>query len=134
MSKRNYTQYSNSKKNNPTAAVEDVTTVTPVDETLEIKMEPVVETQAEVATPAINVVKETVETKPLPKTVTGIVANCAKLNVRSTPISSADIVTVLPVDTEVEVDVKGSTPNWLRVTTATGIEGYCMRQFVNATL
>lgn len=143
MSKHNYTQYSNNKKNYTPAEAEKVEAATPVDEVVtpdEVKMESAVKVEqtepiAEPApTPEVKLVKETVETKPLPKTVTGTVANCVKLNVRSAPISSADIVTVIPVDTEVEINIKRSTSSWLKVTTASGIEGYCMRQFVNATL
>lgn len=136
MSKRNYTQYSNNNGNkkkpietsleNPEIVDQDVITeveapVTP----LEIKMEPA---------PAVDLVAETVETKPIPKTVTGIIANCAKLNIRAAAKADAEILTVLTVGTEVKIDAKKSNRDWFKVCTAAGIEGYCMRKFVNATL
>lgn len=112
MSKHNYSQYSNKKKT-PAAPKETVS-------------------KPEVETPAI--VQETVSTVTLPETVKGVVYDCAKLNVRAEPNTIADIVTVLPVGSEVEITTNKSDNEWLYVCTAIGIEGYCMRKFVKANL
>lgn len=81
-----------------------------------------------------KMVDETVETKALPAMVEGHVAGCAKLNVRADASLFADVVCVLDVMSEIMIDVNKSTKDWLYVCTATGIEGYCMRKFVDARL
>ena len=112
MSKHNYSQYS-SKKNSAPAVSDNIATMTPVE---------------------IELVHETVETAPIPETVSGVVVNCAKLNVRSEPSLEADVVYVLGAMSEIEIDVSKSTDDWFYICTASGIEGYCMRQFVDAYL
>lgn len=123
MSKHNYSQYSNKK---------------PVEHMAEsVVTEPIVEpefTATPVAPVEPVVVEETVETVTLPKTVHGVVANCSKLNVRENATMSSNIVCVLDAATEIEVNVARSTGDWLYICTAAGIEGYCMRKFVNANL
>lgn len=88
----------------------------------------------EETTPDIQplLVNETVETAPLPKTVTGVVANCSKLNVRAEPNLFADVVAVLDADTEIKINAAQSNRDWFKIYTAIGVEGYCMRRFVNA--
>lgn len=126
MSKHNYTQYSNKNHNNSNNqhAVEDAKTpeVAPVAES------------TPVATPEVKLVNETVETKVLPETVSGMVVGCAKLNVRAEASLFADIVCVLNAQSEIEIDVNKSNKDWFYICTATGIEGYCMRKFVEAHL
>ena len=124
MSKHNYSQYS--KKNNE--VVEEV-----IEETVENVVEETVVTpevnEPEVAqTPAVPEVEEE------PKTVTGTVVNCAKLNVRANPSVTANVVCVLNAASEVEINVEKSNKEWFSVCTITGVEGYCMRKFVEASL
>lgn len=126
MSKHNYSQYSN-KKNR---ADEGKTTVKRdnfliIDDLVEA---PVVEA------PEIKMVVETADTVALPKMITGFVSDCAKLNVRVEPSADADVICVLNNATEVEINLDNSTNEWFSVCTAAGIEGYCMRKFVNAKL
>lgn len=129
MSKHNYTQYSNNKnQKNEFNAVEEVTSIVPEVAPVE---EPVVVVNE---APEIAVVEETVETVTLPETVVGVIANCSKLNVRTAPVANAEVVSVLDVNTEVEIDVANSTDEWFCVCTAAGIDGYCMKKFVNANL
>lgn len=105
----NYTQYSNKKKDERKIEIEDK--------------------------PArVEFIPETVDTVTLPNTVEGIVINCGKLNVRANPDIDSDIVTVLNAMSEIEINVNESTGEWFKVCTATGIEGYCMREFVDAYL
>lgn len=109
-SKHNYSQYS--KKTAP---------IVPPSSTLEVKMEP-------------ELVKETVDTVSLPKNVHGVVVNCSKLNIREEPTVESNVVCVLDVKSEIEIDVTKSDNEWFKVYTVTGIEGYCMRKFVDARL
>lgn len=57
----------------------------------------------------------------------GTVVNCVKLNVRSKPSSTADIVTVLDVNTKVFVDVSKASGDWYYIFTTTGVSGYCLK-------
>lgn len=129
MSKHNYTQYSNKKNHNEegksTVKQEEFLIIDDLVET------PVVEA---IETPEVKMVVETVETVTLPKIVNGFVANCTKLNVRVQPAADADVVCVLDNGTEIEINVNNSTDEWFSICTAAGIEGYCMRKFVNAKL
>jgi hypothetical protein len=84
--------------------------------------------------PGVDLANETVETKSLPEMVEGVVSGCAKLNVRSDASLFADVVCTLDVMSEIMIDVNKSTKDWLYVCTATGIEGYCMKKFVDARL
>ena len=118
MSKRNYSNYS--KK----------TEETPVEETVVVAEAIVVENEA----PEIKMVEETVETVAVPETVKGTVANCSKLNVREKAKLNAEIVTIINAGAQVTIDVAKSTKDWFCVTTATGINGFCMKKFVNAKL
>lgn len=111
MAKHNYTQYS--KKNNVVENTEKV---------------------VETTIPEVELVEETVETVTLPKTVEGVVVNCAKLNVREEASLDSDVVAVLDAMSEIEINVNESTSEWFKICTATGIEGYCMRKFVDAYL
>jgi SH3-like domain-containing protein len=97
-----------------------------------VDMRPVV--TAEVRPDEVKMVVETVDTATLPKTVKGVVAHCTKLNVRSEPSITAEVVCVLDARSEVKIDVSKSTSEWLSVCTASGAEGYCMREFVDARL
>lgn len=112
----NYSKYSNKKTNEQSGEVKmgSATAVEPV-------VRPVL-------------VEEAVETVELPKTVKGVVVDCMKLNVRANPKTNADVLCVLNVGSEMEIDVAGSTDEWFRVNTAAGVDGYCMRKFVNAKL
>lgn len=130
MSNHNYSQYSNNKKyKNPnhTRETAPVASAAPVAR--------IVESATEVTKPVVETVVpmvETVETVTLPKTVEGVVTGCAKLNVRAEPSVTADVVCVLNAMSEIEIDVDKSTFEWFHICTASGIEGYCMRKFVEA--
>ena len=122
MSRHNYSQYS--KQNNQTAEVEIGVTDVVIEN---------VEPQVDVVEETVGTV-ETVETVSQPEKVIGVVANCSKLNVRATPDATAEVVCVIDVNSEVEIDVEKTTLDWVSVCTTTGIEGYCMRKFIEANL
>lgn len=66
------------------------------------------------------------------KTIIGIVSNCTKLNVRENPTKAGEVKCVLNEGTEVIIDIEKSTDTWYYVTIPSGIEGYCMKQFIAA--
>ena len=129
MSKHNYSQYSNKKSSNPKPVVEaEIMQLSVVDEVA------VPEVVTAVAAPVDPVEVKMEQKKPEVKPVTGIVFNCNKLNVRVKPASDADVVCVIDVGTEVKIDKTRSTSDWFEICTAAGVEGFCMRKFVNAKL
>lgn len=118
-SKHNYSQYS--KKTSDPKPIDTAAPIASHDPSPEVKME-------------VKLVEETVNTVTLPKTVSGVVVNCAKLNIREEPNTDAAVVCVVDVMSEIKIDVTNSSNEWFKVCTATGIEGYCMRKFVDARL
>lgn len=134
MANHNYSQYSNKKnggKKNHSPEVE-----TKIDEVVETLVE-VTDTIVETKVPEVKMVTETVETKEVPKAVVGTVVNCTKLNVRSKPTMTADVVTVINAGEQVTIDVTKSNREWFRVAVDNGTygyNGYCMKKFVDAKL
>ena len=124
MSKHNYSQYSNAKKYDNK----------PNDEAMVEHDNPIKHADFVEEVDAVKMVEETVKTVPIPKTINGVVANCTKLNIRKDPSVHAEILGVVNVDSEMKIDMDKSNDKWFYVSTAVGIDGYCMRDFVNAKL
>lgn len=61
----------------------------------------------------------------------GIIIDCFKLNVRKSPMISAEIVCEIPNQTEVMINEKESTDDFYKICTASGIEGFCMRKHIS---
>ena len=64
------------------------------------------------------------------KTHTGVVYNCEKLNIRKSASKDSDVVAVVDAGSELLIDSAKSTYNFYKVCTASGIEGYCMAEYV----
>lgn len=78
-----------------------------------------------------NTNPNTVEPKQEPsRHITGLVAYCKKLNVRKRPEPTASVVGIIDADTVVEIDTNRSTDDFYRVTTESGLYGYCMKQYI----
>lgn len=60
----------------------------------------------------------------------GTVVDCPKLNIRKAPDSHAQVVCVIERGAEVEVDESESTVYFYKIYLANGIEGFCMKQFI----
>ena len=60
----------------------------------------------------------------------GEVTDCLKLNVRSCPSNTSEIVAVIPVKTTVLVDIFNSIEDWYKVYLVEGIEGFCMKKYI----
>lgn len=65
-----------------------------------------------------------------PTEVIGMVTGCRQLNIRKEPRLDADVLCYVPVNSELAINTAESTDEWLRVFTATGVEGYCMSKYV----
>lgn len=105
MSKKDYTKYSNQRVKAEEPVIE------PVEEVLESVSEPAEE-------PVVTIEKH------------GVVAGCAKLNVRQNPNTDSEVMCVVGCGTDLVIDEKASTADFYKVCTAVGVEGYCMKKFV----
>lgn len=113
----NYTNYSKPQ----TAPVEPVVE----DDTVVPVIEEVVEEVVEATEPEIEeAVEEVTE-------VIGVVTDCVKLNVRKAPNATAEIICTIPLGTEVMIDEDKSTGDFYAICTEAGVEGYCMKKFIN---
>lgn len=65
------------------------------------------------------------------ETKIGIVVNCPRLNVRANPRANADVVCIIASGSKVMIDESGTTENFYKVCTEVGVEGYCMKRFIN---
>lgn len=143
MSKHNYSQYSNKKKNievntapENTVEIQNgvigevVTGETETTTNVTIEQKSITDTEV---TETVIENKSTVETNS-GAVSTGVIANCAKLNVRSKPNTNGDVLAVLNVNDKISIDVDESTDEWFKIRTADGVNGYCMRKFVNANI
>ena len=128
MSKHNYSQYSNKNRDNQKNQNQHPRVIS--QEEVEKKYTPL--TPSEPIKPQL--VQETIDTVSLPETVEGMVVNCAKLNVRENATVDSGIVCVLDAMSEIQVDVGRTTTKWAYIYTATGLEGYCMRQYIETRL
>lgn len=128
MSKHNYSQYSNKNKQHHNQNVKQSNS--------EVKPVEVVKMDTTPVKPAetVELVKESVQTVVLPDKVKGFVAHCTKLNVRENATVDSGIVCVLNVMSEIEIDVNKSTANWFYIYSATGAEGYCMKEYIDAQM
>lgn len=61
---------------------------------------------------------------------TGVVVDCVKLNVRKSPATDATILAEIPAGIKVQIIDEESTKDFHHVYTATGIEGFCMKKFI----
>ena len=88
----------------------------------------------------LNIKAETIEwkddtpTSTVPSYVSGTVVDCLKLNVRSKPNSSAEIVCVLNVGDKITVDTSKLTNEWYYIQTADGLKGYCLKTNIRVYL
>ena len=61
----------------------------------------------------------------------GIVVGCEKLNVRKEPSINSDVIFQFPCNMEVEIFIDKSTEDWFYVCNAAGIEGFCMKKYID---
>lgn len=62
----------------------------------------------------------------------GRVVDCVKLNVRKMPNRNSDVLAEVKAGSEVMIDEENSTYEFYKVCTESGIEGYCMKNFIKA--
>lgn len=62
--------------------------------------------------------------------IIGFVSGCKKLYVRTEPSKDSEPLCIIEKDAEVTVDLEKSTSSFFKVKTASGVEGYCMKDFI----
>lgn len=60
----------------------------------------------------------------------GVVFNCEKLHIRERPSKDSKSVSIIDAGKIVEVDISSSTEDFYNVYTESGIEGFCMRDYI----
>lgn len=61
----------------------------------------------------------------------GVVAGCSKLRIRKKPSTEGDVMCVVDAGTVLMIDIQAVVPKeWFKVYTEAGVEGFCMREFV----
>ena len=70
----------------------------------------------------------------VPEPTVGTVVDCPRLNVRVKPRANADVVCIIERDSKVMIDEENSTENFYKICTEVGIEGYCMKQFIDISV
>ena len=63
----------------------------------------------------------------------GIVVGCEKLNVRKEPSINSEVVFQFPCNMEVKIFIDKSTEDWFYVCNAAGIEGFCMKKYIESS-
>lgn len=91
----------------------------------------IVETEVTVAEEVVEPIIEPVVEEARPEFVFGVVANCEKLYVRKAPKIVAEAIGIIDAGDEVEIDVDLSTEKFYRVITASGLKGFCMKEYIN---
>lgn len=68
--------------------------------------------------------------KTEPEIRKAIVCNCKKLNVRENPKPKANVIMIINEDDEVTVYTEGSVGNYYSIRTESGVEGYCVKDYL----
>lgn len=67
----------------------------------------------------------------VPDVYIGAVSNCIRLNIREKPSLDSNVRCVVDFASELLIDTSKSTLDWFSVCTPAGIEGFCMKRYVN---
>ena len=65
-----------------------------------------------------------------PETKNGVVFNCTKLNVREKPVAGSRVVSIIDVNTKLTVTTDESFGVFYKICTESGVEGYCVKDYV----
>ena len=112
MGHKNYSSFSNPFKK----------TEIPVNEVVEENNETVNETvELAITEPVVTEIVQTPDN--------GVV-NCERLNVRKRPSKDAEVLCVINKNDKIKL-LNEQNEEFIKICTASGIEGYCMKKFIN---
>lgn len=128
MSKHDYTKHSNKNKYENKSRIErKFESADEMVEALNNQKHDVVSFTPVVSKP--EVVAPIVPEVEAPKNL-GKVVDCIKLNVREEPSTKASVVFEINVGSMVFIDETCSTDEFYKICTEHGVEGYCMKKFI----
>ena len=123
----NYTNYSNKNiTSNPEAADAVEEKVANEEQAVEEKVAN--ESQQNISDPESDI---DVAANDKTSELIGYVTDCVKLNVREAASKDSNALCEIILNSKVIVDEENSTDDFYKVTTETGVEGYCMKQYIN---
>lgn len=132
----NYTDYSKIGFTPVESREVPATDPEPIEVTQVETIEPEVDAEEVIDTIAVEAAQlevdaeEKTEAEPAkPEFVKGIVT-ADRLNVRQVPSPNGTIAAVLNKNTKVRINIEKSTLDWHKVSTSTGVSGYCMKKFI----
>lgn len=131
MKRNNYNNYS--KKRDEVIKDDIVMPVVDTEpEVTDIYVEPVVEE----CYPITNTDDVIVPIGPIgeiadPGPTFGIVEYCVRLNVRENPNPGSNVVSIVDAGKELMLILDESTNDWYKVCTTSGVEGYCMKEYIS---
>lgn len=76
----------------------------------------------------VSVIEPDVSTEP--EFQNGVVINCIKLNVRENPAAGSRVVSIIDAGSELAVITDESFGNFYKICTESGVEGYCVKDYV----
>lgn len=108
----------------------------PVDEAAEVKVEETETTNVEVEETKTAEVEEPTTEFQEPqatekKVIVGLVSECVKLRVRKQPNTNAKVMCEIELGDKVVVDEEESTKEFYKVYTEAGVEGFCMKKYID---
>lgn len=121
MGNKNYSKFSQHLKNKAYQNNEPIDGQITIDEITKHNSE-----AAEVMEPIVATAIE-----PIIESVIGVVNGCEKLNMRKDSNKESDVVATIAKGTELTINLTESTEEFYKVCTAAGLEGYCMKKFIN---
>lgn len=71
------------------------------------------------------------ETEVAELTVVGTVVDCKMLRVRKEPSLEAEELCTIPVGAIVVIDESASTDDFYQIYTEAGVEGFCMKKYID---
>ena len=129
MSNKNYHKMYNKPQDEVVEEAIEQEIETVVEPTGEPVAEPSAEVEIQMAIEGVaeeEVIEETEESD----TLSAVVIDCAKLNVREEPSPKAAVVAVIDASNEVVVYDSESFGNYYKICTASGVEGYCVKDYL----
>lgn len=131
MGNKDYTKFSENSNNNDTHTVSpelEQTVLNAGGEVVRIEQENVVIEGVNELPEDADVIDNVI--LPGDAKLMGIVKP-AKLNVRKQPSKNSEVLEVITKNSEVEIGLDGETDTFYKVRTKSGVEGYCMKEFIN---
>lgn len=62
--------------------------------------------------------------------IEGYVSNCEHLNIREEPTTDSKVLMIVDKDEMLVIEPTESTEEWYKITTESGVKGFCMREYI----